>query len=267
MAVPAPDMTVSRELSRRVVSAAVLGPLTLGIVWLGGVVLLAGLLIVVCLLAREWVGLVVTPGGAVGLAGPIAAAVGATYLGHVGWALLGLAAVGVIYRLVASADSPDRNLAAMGPLYVGGACVALLWLRLRPDAGFEVVLWLFFVVWATDIGAYFVGRSIGGVKLAPTVSPGKTWAGLIGGTGCAAMIGGALAWGICFIGAAVAALAGGVLAVTSQLGDLFESWLKRRRGVKDSGNLIPGHGGLLDRVDGLMAAALGLAAMAWLTKF
>jgi len=266
MVVPAPDMAISPELRLRIISAVILAPITLGVVWAGGAFLLAGLLIAIFLLAREWAALVATPGGVISIAAPAVIGVGATYVNQVGWALVGLVVVGLVYRAVGRADSPDRNLAAVGPLYIGGACMALLWLRMQPDAGFGLVLWLFLVVWATDIGAYFVGRTLRGAKLAPAISPGKTWAGLVGGTGCAAVIGGGLAWLTGLVGALLAAVAGGALAVASQLGDLFESWLKRRRGVKDSGNLIPGHGGLLDRVDGLMTAAPGLAILAWLTK-
>ncbi len=266
MAVLAPEMAISPELRLRIISAVILAPLTLAVVWAGGVFLLTGLVVAAYFLAREWTALVATPGGAISIAVPAAVAVGATYLNHAVWALVGLAVLGLVYRVISRADSADRDLASVGPLYIGGACMALLWLRMRPESGFDLVLWLFLVVWATDIGAYFVGRQIGGAKLAPAISPGKTWAGLIGGTGCAAIIGGGLAWVAGFIGAHLAALAGGVLAVASQLGDLFESWLKRRRGVKDSGSLIPGHGGLLDRVDGLMTAAPGLAILAWFTK-
>jgi phosphatidate cytidylyltransferase len=115
------------------------------------------------------------------------------------------------------------------------------------------LLWLFLVVWATDIFAYFVGRGIGGAKLAPSISPGKTWAGLVGGMLGAAVVGGIVStatggpiW--------LAIVAAPVLAVVAQAGDLFESLLKRRAGVKDSGTLIPGHGGALDRLDGLLFA-------------
>ncbi len=266
MAGPAPDMAISSELRLRIVSAAILAPFILALVWAGGAYLAAGLVIASYVLAREWTSLVATPGGVVSVAAPVAIAVGAAYLSYAAWALAGLAVLGLVYRGLARAESPDRNLAAIGPLYIGGACVALLWLRMRPEAGFELVLWLLLVVWATDIGAYFVGRSVQGAKLAPAISPGKTWSGLIGGIGCATMIGGGLASVTGLVATLLAAIAGGVVAVASQLGDLFESWLKRRRGVKDSGKLIPGHGGLLDRVDGLMTAAPGLAFLAWLTK-
>lgn len=156
---------------------------------------------------------------------------------------------------------------ATGFAYVGAPCVALLWLRsvVLPDmdmAGMRLVLFVVFVVAATDIGAYFAGRRIGGPKLAPRLSPNKTWAGLIGGMGAAAVVGGLSAsftpYPLTFSGCVWTAA---FLAVVAQAGDLFESWLKRRAGVKDSGALLPGHGGLLDRLDGLIASAPIFALM------
>jgi phosphatidate cytidylyltransferase len=122
------------------------------------------------------------------------------------------------------------------------------------EAGAKLVLYILLVVWATDIGAFFSGRKIGGPKLAPRISPGKTWAGLAGGVVAAALVGGFSS--LTFTPYPPSFIAGMdlavVLALISQVSDLFESWLKRRAGVKDSGSLIPGHGGMLDRVDGLI---------------
>lgn len=148
--------------------------------------------------------------------------------------------------------------------YLSGLCYALvpalslLWIRERDSHGLELLLWVFLVTWSTDIGAYFVGRSLGRRKLAPNVSPGKTFEGLYGGIAAATLIGGA--WVLAIgLGKPLLALAP-VLAVAAQAGDLFESGLKRRAGVKDSGHLLPGHGGLLDRVDGLVPVAVLTAA-------
>jgi phosphatidate cytidylyltransferase len=175
--------------------------------------------------------------------------------------VLGPALVAAIAALM-----PDgvADRAAGGVIYVGLPALALVWLRNHVPGGAEHVLWLFLVVWATDIFAYFAGRSIGGAKLAPSISPGKTWAGLYGGMAGAGLTGGvvALAFGAGFWPASVLAA---LLAVVAQIGDLFESALKRRAGVKDSGHLIPGHGGLLDRIDGLVFAAPLFAAVVWLT--
>ncbi len=139
------------------------------------------------------------------------------------------------------------------------ALVALLWLRHQPAFGRETILWLLICIWATDIGAYFVGRTAGGAKLAPRISPGKTWSGLIGGMAWAAVASAATGY-VFGLGETVhLAIAGAALAVVGQAGDLLESAAKRRAGVKDSGRLIPGHGGLLDRIDGLMAVLVAVA--------
>jgi phosphatidate cytidylyltransferase len=134
--------------------------------------------------------------------------------------------------------------------------LALLWIRER--AGLNLLIWAFVVTWATDIGAYFAGRTFGKRKLAPSISPNKTVEGLLGGIAAATIFGGAwvLATGL---GVALLALAP-VLAIAAQGGDLFESRMKRRAGVKDSGNWLPGHGGALDRLDGLVSVAVLTAA-------
>lgn len=138
--------------------------------------------------------------------------------------------------------------------YIGLALLSLMWLRGLDEDGL-LVIWLFFAVWAMDVGGYFAGKGIGGPKLAPTISPKKTWAGLIGGMILSALISVAISylfqWGmpIRF------AIAGATVAAVAQAGDLYESALKRRMNIKDSGVLIPGHGGILDRVDGIIFAA------------
>jgi phosphatidate cytidylyltransferase len=163
------------------------------------------------------------------------------WMGFGGIALLALA-FGVV----------SRRLAMIGGLlYVGIPTFAMLslgwvWTLL--------VLWVFVVTWATDILAYFAGRSIGGPKLAPRISPNKTWAGLVGGVAGAALFGWLVAtW---FDLEPLFLWAGGPMGAIAQAGDLYESWVKRRAGVKDSGTILPGHGGVLDRLDGLLAVAL-----------
>jgi phosphatidate cytidylyltransferase len=153
--------------------------------------------------------------------------------------------------------------AAGGALYVGVPSLALVWLRGDVPGGLQHLIWLLLVIWATDICAYLVGRSVGGPKLAPRISPGKTWSGLLGGVAGAGLVG-ALAAHVLGAGYWFAAAVGASLAVVGQAGDLFESALKRHAGVKDSGHLIPGHGGLLDRIDGLVFAAPAFAGMVWL---
>ena len=148
--------------------------------------------------------------------------------------------------------------------YIGGfiyallPALALLWIRERDDQGLALLLWTFIVTWATDIGAYFAGRSFGKRKLAPSISPNKTVEGLFGGIVAESLFGGAWAL-ITELGTALLALAP-IVAVAAQAGDLFESGMKRRAGVKDSGAWLPGHGGALDRLDGLVPVAVLTAA-------
>jgi len=151
-----------------------------------------------------------------------------------------------------------------GFVYAALAALALLWIRERADQadGLRLVLWVFIVVWSVDIGAYFSGRAIGGPKLAPSISPGKTWAGFYGGVVAATLLGGA--W-VLYTGLhPVQLLLAPLFAAAAQGGDLFESWMKRRAGVKDSGRWLPGHGGVFDRVDGLLPVAIltAIAAIA-----
>jgi phosphatidate cytidylyltransferase len=156
----------------------------------------------------------------------------------------------------------DRSFAWLGAgiLYIAIPCLALIWLRERPGEGLATLLWLLALVWAVDTGAYFAGRTVGGPKLAPRISPSKTWSGLLGGVLAALAVGlvAARLTGGSALG--IAAISAG-LAFVEQAGDLMESAIKRRFHVKDAGNLIPGHGGLLDRVDGLMAVLAAVAAI------
>jgi len=150
---------------------------------------------------------------------------------------------------------------ASGFLYALLPALALLWIRERDAHGVDLLIWAFIVTWATDIGAYFTGRAFGRRKLAPSISPGKTVEGLYGGIVAAALLAGgwALAMGL---GRPLLVLAP-LFAIAAQAGDLFESWMKRRAGVKDSGTWLPGHGGVLDRLDGLVPVAV-LTALAQL---
>jgi phosphatidate cytidylyltransferase len=152
----------------------------------------------------------------------------------------------------------------VGVAYVSTLGIGLLLIRLSPDEGLRAVLLILLAVVATDTAAYFVGRAIGGAKLWPAVSPNKTRAGAIGGLAGAVLVGtaAALVMGLSSSPQLIAVIAG--LSVASQAGDLFESWVKRRFGVKDSGRLIPGHGGLMDRVDGLVFATAFALAVGWL---
>ncbi|MBF0560435.1 MAG: phosphatidate cytidylyltransferase [Alphaproteobacteria bacterium] len=149
----------------------------------------------------------------------------------------------------------------VGALYIGAPVAALLWLR--AVAGMETVFWLFVVVWATDIAAYLVGRLVGGPLLAPAISPKKTWSGAVGGITAAVAVGYGTAAVLHTSGVVVIMLASVGVSIIAEAGDLLESKMKRRFGVKDSGRIIPGHGGVLDRVDGLLTAAPFAAVGVW----
>lgn len=171
------------------------------------------------------------------------------------WFVVGLLAGAAFFTVIVT----RRRELALGTLYCGVPVLALVVLR-RQHEGIGWTLWALALVWATDIGAYFAGRAIGGPKLWPAISPNKTWAGLAGGVVTATLFGLAmhklvgLPWRM--------TLATPVLAVLAQGGDLYESWLKRRAGVKDSGTLLPGHGGVMDRLDGLVPVAPMAALLA-----
>ncbi len=177
----------------------------------------------------------------------------------VSWVALGLVMAAFFFTAIVTRSLP----LALGILYVCAPIAALLFLRgqMPNMVGLLLAFWALGLVWATDIGAFFAGRSIGGPKLAPRVSPSKTWSGLGGGVVAALLLGYALHQ-MAGLPAQLAA-ASGLLAVAAQLGDLLESGMKRRAGVKDSGSLLPGHGGVMDRLDGVVTAA-PLAALLYL---
>ena len=156
-------------------------------------------------------------------------------------------------------DRPAMRITTFA--YSIAALLALLWLRHQPSFGRETILWIVLCVWATDIGAYFLGSLAGGAKLAPSISPSKTWSGLVGGICFSAVASSACGLAFNAGDTPVLAVAGVAIAVVAQAGDLFESAAKRRAGVKDSGWIIPGHGGVLDRVDGLIAALVAIGAI------
>ncbi len=197
--------------------------------------------------------------GAIG----IAAAAGACLLTQLwlirygaGWALIGAGAI--VALGLRQGEKPWFSAAAI--LYIAVSTAGLIGLRADPLYGFETALWVVLVVIATDVGAYFGGRRIGGPKLWPKVSPKKTWAGLGSGVLAAMVVGGVFSAATTGTLAHEVAIVSALMAAVSQGGDLLESHVKRRLDVKDSSGLIPGHGGVLDRLDGLMAAAL-VAAM------
>lgn len=163
-----------------------------------------------------------------------------------------------LVRTMSFGDGAKGALMVAGPLIVVGA-VAGLW-YIRDHLGVTAALWVFAMVWASDIGAYFAGRAFGGARLAPKISPAKTWSGLIGGMVAALVAGATLGDRAAIVG--IPLWIGLVMGLVAQMGDLGQSWMKRRAGVKDSGKLIPGHGGIFDRVDGLLPVALILGGLA-----
>lgn len=176
----------------------------------------------------------------------------------VGGALLLVEWFALVRAMSASGAGTRGALAVLGPLLVVGA-VGGLW-YVRDHLGVTAALWVFGMVWASDIGAYFAGRAFGGARLAPTISPAKTWSGLVGGM-VAALIASATIGDRAGI-AGVPLWIGLFMGLAAQMGDLGQSWMKRRAGVKDSGNLIPGHGGIFDRADGLLPVALIIGVLA-----
>ncbi len=227
------------------------------LVWLGGwwfvaLVLVAGLLVL-----HEWntmtgvAPVLYPPGAAV-----IAAAVILTNLGMGGAAIAAILSASFVLWLIGRARKANAGWIAGGPLYAGLPLVAVVMIRGGQGPALAAIVFVFATVWVTDTAAYLSGRAIGGPELWSAISPNKTWAGLIGGMAGAAAFGAIFARTSGLSDLAWLAVLGAVLAFVSQGGDLFESSVKRRFGVKDSGTIIPGHGGIMDRVDGMVAAAL-----------
>jgi phosphatidate cytidylyltransferase len=249
----------SRNLLMRIMAALVLAPLAIAIAYAGGWLWAALVTLAAIGLYVEWLMIV---GGTrekrVVASGVAALAVAGFCLasGRIEAALLALA---LGFAAVALLSSERRHWTAAGFLYAAAAEVASVLVRLDQGSGFAALILVLLVVWVTDIGGYFAGRGLGGPKLWPRVSPKKTWAGAIGGFAASLVI----ASGFAAFGAGKTGpllVLGAALSIASQLGDLFESAVKRRFGVKDSSHIIPGHGGVLDRLDGFVAAIV-LAAI------
>ena len=260
---------IGESMRLRIASAVVLAPVALAAVYAGGWSTVALVAVAGVLAANEWDRL----SGGTGLPGTTAiiqasmvlftsilaglefyeAAIGTTIIG---------AAVIAIYAVLRD-GTPIWS--AMGVLYLAIPMIALIWMR-RDDAGIVVLIWLLLIVWATDIAGILAGKAIGGPKLWPRISPNKTWSGAVAGVVAAAIVG-AITAGLrekATLGIMIPLSIG--LSVISQFGDLAESAVKRYYGVKDTGNLIPGHGGILDRIDGLLLVLPAAAAIALLNK-
>jgi phosphatidate cytidylyltransferase len=243
----------ARNLLTRVAAALVLAPIAIAVAYAGSWWwILPGTLLAIGLFV-EWLTVV---GSArerrVTAAGVVALTVAGLCLGFAR-VELALVALGLGAAATALLSSRQRGWTSGGFLYAGAAQMASVVVRLDSATGFVALVFVMLIVWVTDIGGYFAGRGIGGAKLWPRVSPNKTWAGAIGGFGASLVI--ALGFAALDLGQAWPLLMlAAVLSVVAQLGDLFESAVKRRFGVKDSSHIIPGHGGLMDRLDGFVAA-------------
>jgi phosphatidate cytidylyltransferase len=261
-----------RQLCQRVVSALALLPIPIAAVWFGWPWLHLVTAAAAAVMAWEWGRLcqpVRSGAGAalirIVLVGVAVAPVAAAAFANAGLAVaISVVGAGAVYGMACAAVDVEPLWAALGTLWVALPCVAFLWLAGEKVGGRATLLWLLAAVWATDIGAYAFGYILGGPRLAPRWSPRKTWAGLAGGVLCAALTGTATARILGLSSAFWLTLLSAGLAVVEQLGDLAESMAKRRFGVKDSGGLIPGHGGLLDRLDGLLAVVPTVALLTWI---
>jgi phosphatidate cytidylyltransferase len=249
---------VTPELVQRVTVGILLIIVAVLELWLGGSALWVLATVAALIMGGEWAGLTRADDKRrliqyalcipLALMSPLAA----------GPSLLAMAAIAgaTIFTLIVTRN---RWLAAGVP-YVALPIMALLWIRMQ-DNGLLLAFWALSLVWATDIGAFFAGRNFGGPKVAPAISPNKTWSGLIGGMVAALLLGWALAsyYDLPF----QLAMASPGLALLAQVGDFFESWMKRRAGVKDSGTILPGHGGVLDRLDGVVTSLPVAALLIW----
>lgn len=213
---------IDKNLIQRTISAVILAPLVLGIINQGGIVFTGLIILLTILMAFEW------------------------------------------ENITARQESNKGQWKLLGVVYILAPCLALIYLR-NLEHGKLIIFWVISIVWATDTAGYFAGKTIGGPKLMPKVSPKKTWVGLFGGMIAAAAVGYAFYTKFDFLHHNInlngTVILCGLLAAISQMGDLFESWVKRKFDVKDSGQLIPGHGGILDRVDGIIPVAIIIAIL------
>ncbi|MBL4739513.1 MAG: phosphatidate cytidylyltransferase [Sneathiella sp.] len=256
------------SLQLRVLSASVLAPVAVAALYLGGPYFTVFLIIAASAMCFEWckTSFINNIPAFMGLTGFVVFV--SIYLAYTGqmsgaFSVLLIGAACVLLLTWFRSGPKEWKGAFLGPLYIGVPVLSLMALRANENDGFALTVSLFFVVWATDTGAYFAGRSIGGPKIAPFISPNKTWAGLIGGMICAALVA-VLSTQYLMqtdLSVIVACVAGALLAVLAQIGDFAESGWKRYFKVKDASNIIPGHGGVLDRLDGVLFVAPALYFM------
>ncbi|MDL2398584.1 phosphatidate cytidylyltransferase [Rhizobium mayense] len=256
---------MSRELRLRIISGIILAGVVLAATWYGGLSFRILAAAIGLLVYYEWSTITDLhgrdpQGNALGWLALVLIA-GATLMGESVYSLEVL----IIFVAIAAVMVAMRHKSWWLPggiFYAGLTAIALAEIRDDDLRGFVLMLFIFATVWATDIFAYFVGRAIGGPKLAPRISPGKTWSGAIGGAVAAVIAGTAVVWSFFSADGLWIPVLALVLSICSQIGDLFESFIKRSFGVKDSSHLIPGHGGVMDRVDGLIFACFAAFLLA-----
>ncbi|WP_309089765.1 phosphatidate cytidylyltransferase [Phenylobacterium sp.] len=252
------------NLGLRIASAVVIAPAAVGAAWLGGWPYLVLIAIGVALLALEWGGMSAPVAPTRVSAAVTVAVLASVFLAYQDQDVLAWSAVAVgalAAALVARGVAERPADAAFGVIYIAPAAICLVWLR-STDQGHWWMMTLFAATWAADIGAFAVGSLLKGPKLWPRFSPNKTWSGFVGGLAASSLAGLAMAlFSVFQLNLIAAAFVGLCVGLATMAGDLWESALKRRFGVKDSGDLIPGHGGLLDRVDGLMFAVVVMAVV------
>ncbi len=253
---PGPSRPVSSELKQRVLAGVVMAAVAIATNMVGGSTFAVFWIFAALAVAYEWqklIGSQAYPARlGLALAGVLLACAGAL-TEHGALLALGL----VVAALAgAAAPAPIRTAAALGGVYAAMLGASVILCRGNSATGMVVIFWLFAIVWGTDVIAYFTGKALGGPKLWPRVSPKKTWSGAVGGLvaavilGCAVLLAAGYGWRWSFV------LLAGLLSMASQMGDLFESAVKRRYDVKDSSHFIPGHGGFMDRLDGFIFAVV-----------
>lgn len=263
------DIVVDPDIKKRLVgtrlrvfSSIFLIPAAISVVYFGGVAFFVTITLAALAMVHEWARMVdEKPLGRsfLGLAGTSVTSVMLAGIGQFSLAFVACAIGGIVTFLMGHSKRNTRFWAGFGVLYIIAPSIALVWLREVPEFGRTLTFMLFAVVWGTDIGAFFAGRLVGGPKFYPTISPKKTWAGTVGGVLLGASVFTAIAWYMFAQQALIwFFIAGAGLAMSSVAGDIVESAMKRGFGVKDSGGLIPGHGGVLDRLDGMIFATVAM---------
>jgi phosphatidate cytidylyltransferase len=251
------------SLKWRVISGSVLAAVAFTLAYAGPVYFAALVLVIALFIAWEWGHMVRGTTADLAFFVHAVAVTAAVGLATAGYAALGVAVlVTAAIILVPLVFGRGARLSALGVFYAGLPALSLLWLRLDEPYGLSAVLFIFAIVWTSDIAAYAAGRLIGGPRLWPRISPKKTWAGLIGAVSASALIAGLIAPLLADASPLRLAITGASLSLVAQMGDLAESALKRLFGLKDASHFIPGHGGFMDRMDSIVAVAVAAALLA-----